>query len=252
MRAAATGELAHHWPEAQGLLPPGFGREVDRYCVLELERSLEAGAEPPDAPAELADAVSALRLATGAPLPPGRCCSSGSTGGRSGSGRRCRSPRRSLRARRRVSTRSAPSSRASCVARLSLADADVSLAEALDRWELSLFQHEPFRSEQLRGALGGAARRDVGAACGGAARRAERRAAGDPRGAPVARRRASRRRRARRRRYGARWSRRCVTAIGSKLARARSTTRCSGCGRRRSSPGRRSRAARIHASVTKA
>jgi hypothetical protein len=37
--------------------------------------------------------------------------------------------------------------------RLALADADTTLAEALDRWELSLFQHEPFRSEQLRGAL---------------------------------------------------------------------------------------------------
>jgi hypothetical protein len=27
------------------------------------------------------------------------------------------------------------------------------LAEALDRWELSLFQNEPFRAEQLRAAL---------------------------------------------------------------------------------------------------
>ena len=71
IRAAATGELAHHWPEAQGLLPRDFGREVDRYCVLELERGLEAGAEPPDAPAELADAVSAIRLATGAPVAAG-------------------------------------------------------------------------------------------------------------------------------------------------------------------------------------
>ena len=34
--------------------------------------------------------------------------------------------------------------------RLTLADSDSSLAEALDRWELSLFQQEPFRSEQLR------------------------------------------------------------------------------------------------------
>jgi hypothetical protein len=39
--------------------------------------------------------------------------------------------------------------------RLALADADAPLAEALDRWELSLFQNEPFRSEQLRGALAG-------------------------------------------------------------------------------------------------
>jgi hypothetical protein len=34
------------------------------------------------------------------------------------------------------------------------ADGDPELAEALDRWELSLFQNEPFRSEQLRAALG--------------------------------------------------------------------------------------------------
>jgi hypothetical protein len=155
IRAAATGELAHHWPEAQGLLPRDFGREVDRYCVLELERALEAGAEPPDAPAELADAVSAIRLATGAPVaagpvlferldwrpfgiqpvlpiaatqPPGE-------------------PTR-LDSFRAELTRE-------LLARLALADADTALAEALDRWELSLFQHEPFRSEQLRGALAG-------------------------------------------------------------------------------------------------
>ena len=39
------------------------------------------------------------------------------------------------------------------LARLGLADADATLAEALDRWELSLFQQDPFRSEQLRAAL---------------------------------------------------------------------------------------------------
>ncbi len=65
LRAAATGELAGHWPEANGLLPAGFGREPDRLCVLELQRTLPAAdAEPPDAPCELSDAVSALRLAT--------------------------------------------------------------------------------------------------------------------------------------------------------------------------------------------
>ena len=37
--------------------------------------------------------------------------------------------------------------------RLALADGDPGLADALDRWELSLFQNEPFRSEQLRGSL---------------------------------------------------------------------------------------------------
>ena len=153
LRAAATGELAHHWPEAQGLLPPGFGREVDRYCVLELERALEAGAEPPDAPAELADAVSALRLATGAPVAAGpvlferldwrpfgiRPALPIAATQPPGEATRLDSFRAEL-------TRE-------LLSRLSLADADVALAEALDRWELSLFQHEPFRSEQLRGAL---------------------------------------------------------------------------------------------------
>jgi hypothetical protein len=153
VRAAATGELARHWPEAQGLLPAGFGREVDRYCVLELERGLDAGEEPPDAPAELADAVTALRLAAAAPVcagpvlferldwrpfgirpvlpiaatqPPGE-------------------PTR-LDAFRAGLARE-------LLGRLALADGDAALAEALDRWELSLFQNEPFRSEQLRGAL---------------------------------------------------------------------------------------------------
>ena len=153
VRVAASGELARHWPEAQGLLPPGFGRDVDRYCVLELERALEAGEDPPDAPAELADAVSAIRLATAAPLaagpvlferldwrpfgirpvlpiaatqPPGE-------------------PTRLDDFRGAVARE--------LLGRLALADGDPPLAEALDRWELSLFQNEPFRSEQLRAAL---------------------------------------------------------------------------------------------------
>src|SRR5262249_28075753 len=37
--------------------------------------------------------------------------------------------------------------------RLLLADEDRALGEALDRWELSLFSEEPFRSSQLRGGL---------------------------------------------------------------------------------------------------
>jgi hypothetical protein len=155
MRAAATGELAHHWPEAQGLLPPEFGREVDRYCVLEPERELEPGAEPPDAPAELADAVSAIRLATAAPVAAGpvlferldwrpfgiRPVLPIAATQPPGEATRLDSFRAEL-------TRE-------ILARLSLADGDAPLAEALDRWELSLFQNEPFRSEQLRGALAG-------------------------------------------------------------------------------------------------
>ena len=72
VRAAATGELAAMWPEAAGLLPRHFGREPDRICVLELERSLPSGAaEAPDAPGELADAVTAIRLSTAAPVAAG-------------------------------------------------------------------------------------------------------------------------------------------------------------------------------------
>jgi hypothetical protein len=37
--------------------------------------------------------------------------------------------------------------------RLAAADEDRDLGEALDRWELSLFQTDPFASEQLRGSL---------------------------------------------------------------------------------------------------
>jgi len=46
-------------------MPREFGRDVDRLCVLELTRELASSdGEPPDAAGELADAVSALRLAT--------------------------------------------------------------------------------------------------------------------------------------------------------------------------------------------
>src|SRR5688500_3560351 len=155
LRAAAMGELAHHWPEAQGLLPAGFGRDVDRYCVLELERSLELGEEPPDAPSELADAVSAIRLATAAPVAAGpvlferldwrpfgiRPVLPIAATQPPGEATRLDSFRAEL-AR-------------DVLGRLGLADTDAALAEALDRWELSLFQHEPFRSEQLRGSLAG-------------------------------------------------------------------------------------------------
>src|SRR5215210_6251415 len=72
VRVAAAGELAAHWPEANGLLPAEFGHAPDRLSVLELERTLlPNGSEPPGAPGELADAVSALRLATAAPVAAG-------------------------------------------------------------------------------------------------------------------------------------------------------------------------------------
>jgi hypothetical protein len=157
VRVAATGELAAMWPEAAGLLPRNFGREPDRICVLELERSLGGGtSEAPDAPGELADAVTAIRLATAAPvaagpvlferldwrpygirpvLPIAATAPSGE-------------PTRLDPFRASVAVELRP--------KLALADDDASLGDALDRWELALFQDDPFRGEQLRQALAAA------------------------------------------------------------------------------------------------
>ena len=104
VRAAADGELARHWPEAKGLLPSGFGREPDRYCVIELRSALGNGEDVPDAPAEIADAVSAIRLATAAPLAAGPVLFETLDGRPTGSGRCFPSRRRSLPASRPGST----------------------------------------------------------------------------------------------------------------------------------------------------
>jgi hypothetical protein len=153
VRAAADGELSRHWPESRGLLPQGFGREADRYCVLELRTALGPEEDVPDAPAEIADTVSALRLATAAPLAAGPVLFETLDGRPYG-----------IRPVLPIAATQPPGEptrldefrgplAAELLVRLGLADADTTLAEALDRWELSLFQHEPFRSEQLRGAL---------------------------------------------------------------------------------------------------
>jgi hypothetical protein len=153
VRAAAAGELARHWPEAQGLLPRGFGVEIDRYCVVELRAGLEPGEDPPDAPSELADVVSALRLATAGPLAAGPVLFETLDGRPYG-----------IRPVLPIAATQPPGDptrldvfrgglAGELLLRLGAADADTALAEALDRWELALFQHEPFRSEQLRAAL---------------------------------------------------------------------------------------------------
>jgi hypothetical protein len=121
--------------------------------VLELERSLEAGEEPPDTPAELADAVSGLRLATIGPIGAGPVLFELLDGRPFG-----------IRPVLPIAATQPPGepirldalraeTAADLLSRLGLADADAALAEALDRWELSVFQHEPFRSEQLRAAM---------------------------------------------------------------------------------------------------
>lgn len=153
VRAVADGELARHWPEASSLVPKDFGRETDRYCVLELRRALTGTEDPPDAPGEIADAVSAIRLATAAPLSAGPVLFETLDGRPFG-----------IKPVLPIAATQPPGEAtrldgfrgalaAELLARLGLADGDAALAEALDRWELSLFQQEPFRSEQLRGTL---------------------------------------------------------------------------------------------------
>ncbi len=154
VRAAVAGEVASLWPEAHGLMPPEFGRDVDRLCVLELSRELDsADADPPDAAGELADAVSALRLATAGAIAAGpvvferldfrplRIAPLLPIAATQPHGEPIRLD--ALRGRLAADLRE----------RLPLADDDRELAEALDRWELSLFAEEPFRSGQLHDAL---------------------------------------------------------------------------------------------------
>jgi hypothetical protein len=154
IRPAATGEVARLWPEAGGLLPADFGREPDRLCVLELERALQRGdAEPPDAPGEIADAVTAIRLAASAPIAAGpvlferldwrpygvRPVLPIAATQPAGEPTRLDSFRAGLAA--------------DLLTRLGAVDEDPDLGEALDRWELSLFQDGPFAAEQRREAL---------------------------------------------------------------------------------------------------
>ena len=179
VRASVSGELAAHWPEATGLLPPAFGREPDRLCVLELERSLArrtagvgstesrgsagagfagagAGTEPPDAAAEFADAVTALRLVTAAPVAAGPVLFERLDwrpyGVRPVPPIAATQPAGEATRLDRFRGRLA----AELLPRLGLVEDEPELAEALDRWELSLFQSDPFRSEQLRASLAAA------------------------------------------------------------------------------------------------
>ena len=154
LRPIVSGEISSLWPEAQGLMPTEFGRDVDRLLLLELKRELEPDeSEPPDAAAELADAVTALRLATAGAIAAGPVVFErldfrplrispllpiAATQPR-GEGTRLDK----IRARLAADLRG----------KLTLADSDRELGEALDRWELSLFSDEPFRSAQVRESL---------------------------------------------------------------------------------------------------
>ncbi len=154
VRVAAAGELAAHWPDAVRLLPPSFGREPDRVCVLELERPLQAAeSEPPDAPGELADAVTALRLATSAAVAAGPILFERLDWRPYGI--RPVLPIAATQPPGEPSRLDTFRGKLACdlLERIARADDDPELAEGLDRWELSLFATEPYRSEQLREAL---------------------------------------------------------------------------------------------------
>jgi hypothetical protein len=155
LRPIVAGEISNLWPQARGLMPVEFGRDFDRLLVLELRRELEAAeSEPPDAAAELADAVTALRLATAGAIAAGpvvferldfrplRIAALLPIAATQPRGDATRLDK--IRARLAADLRE----------KLTLADSDRELGEALDRWELSLFSEEPFRSAQVRESLG--------------------------------------------------------------------------------------------------
>ena len=153
VRHAATGELAKHWPEAQGLLPPEFGRDTDRLCVVELQRELAAGESVPDSAGEIGDAVTAIRLATSGAIAAGPVLFERVDWRPFGI-----KPMLPIAAAQPwgEATRLDPFRgrlAAELLERLPLADEDPDLGEALDRWELSLFQSGASREEQLREAL---------------------------------------------------------------------------------------------------
>ena len=64
IRPLVAGELSGLWPEALGLMPAEFGRDVDRLCVLELARELDAEGRAARRRRRARRRRQALRLAT--------------------------------------------------------------------------------------------------------------------------------------------------------------------------------------------
>jgi hypothetical protein len=152
VRAISPDELNARWPESRDLLPPRFGQEPERTAVLELEGELPGGEDTPDAPAELSDAVTALRLATAAPAAGGPVLFERldwhPLGIRPMLGiaatEPAGEPSRLDPWRGRLASE--------LLSRLDQVE-DSELGEAIERWELSLFEDEPLRSERLRESL---------------------------------------------------------------------------------------------------
>lgn len=154
VHASSPAALALLWPEAPDLLPLRFGEEAERSSVVELERELSAeNQSPPDAPAELAAAVTALRLATGAPAAAGPVVLERldwhPIGARPMPGIAATEPAGEpgrLDHWRGVLA-------GELLGRLGTSESDAELVEAIERWELALFEDEPARSERLRESL---------------------------------------------------------------------------------------------------
>lgn len=153
-RAAWPEEAASWWPQARRLLPPRFGDGPERTAVLELRLSFPADdGELPDAPAEAADAVTALRLATAAPVAAGPLLFEELEGRpfalrplpALAASEPAREPSRLDEFRGRLAH--------DLLERLPLCDEDARLGEAVDRWELALLAQEPLRSRLLRQSL---------------------------------------------------------------------------------------------------
>jgi hypothetical protein len=154
LRTATAADLLAGRPVGDDALPARFGEEPERSCALALERGLPAGEVAlPDTPGELADAVTALRLATGAPIAAGPLVferlgehpleprpllgiAATEPGGE---------PTRLDAWRGRMA--------GDLLGRLGASESDQALGEALERWELALFESEPLRSERLRESL---------------------------------------------------------------------------------------------------
>ena len=153
-RTTTPAELLAGRPLGSNVLPARFGEEPERSSVLVFERGLSAGeATLPDAPRELAAVVTALRLATGAPAAAGPLAFERLDGHplepRPVPGIAATEP--GGEATRLDAWRGRLA--ADLLERLVASESDPALSEALERWELALFESEPMRSERLRESL---------------------------------------------------------------------------------------------------
>ena len=154
VRPAANGEFSVTWPDAGRLLPRDFGREVDRTLLIELERELDAAApQVPDAPSEIARVVSVLRLATPGAIAAGPVLFE-----------RLDWQPYNIRPVPPLASQEPPGEAtrldpfrgklaAELLRRLTDGHGDGELLEALERYEIALFNRGPLRADELREAL---------------------------------------------------------------------------------------------------